>query len=417
VEKKELAARIGRNVILLGIISFLNDASSEIIRPILPLLIVALGGNELILGLISGLMESTSSLLKVFSGYISDRVGKRKPIVFSGYLASAIFKLLLSVSTVWYHIMIKRKPIVFSGYLASAIFKLLLSASTVWYHIMIFATLERVGKGIRTAPRDAIISESMPEKKGKGFGVHRALDTAGAVLGACMAFVLTSLIGFAYTKSILVAAVLSFVSLIPFLWVRETKKSINRSGFFEGLKEISPSLRKFLIVAAIFAFANISYMFFMRRAQVVYENDNMVLLLYILFNISYAVFAYPFGILSDRVGRKSVLISGYILFATVFLGFMVISSEYGLILLFLLYGLVYAIVDANQRAFVSDLSTEDIRATSLGLFHTTVGIIALPAGTIAGYLWTEFGYHFTFLYGFAASLIAAILLVIFFRRR
>jgi len=386
VEKKELAARIGRNVILLGIISFLNDASSEIIRPILPLLIVALGGNELILGLISGLMESTSSLLKVFSGYISDRVGKRKPIVFSGYLASAIFKLLLSVST-------------------------------VWYHIMIFATLERVGKGIRTAPRDAIISESMPEKKGKGFGVHRALDTAGAVLGACMAFVLTSLIGFAYTKSILVAAVLSFVSLIPFLWVRETKKSINRSGFFEGLKEISPSLRKFLIVAAIFAFANISYMFFMRRAQVVYENDNMVLLLYILFNISYAVFAYPFGILSDRVGRKSVLISGYILFATVFLGFMVISSEYGLILLFLLYGLVYAIVDANQRAFVSDLSTEDIRATSLGLFHTTVGIIALPAGTIAGYLWTEFGYHFTFLYGFAASLIAAILLVIFFRRR
>jgi len=385
VERKELATRIGRNVILLGIISFLNDASSEIIRPILPLLIVALGGNELILGLISGLMESTSSLLKVFSGYISDRVGKRKPIVFSGYLTSAVFKLLLSVST-------------------------------VWYHIMIFATFERVGKGIRTAPRDAIISESMPERKGKGFGIHRALDTAGAVLGACMAFILTSLMGFAYTRSILIAAILSFISLIPFLWVREVRRVSSQSGFFRGLKEIPPYLKKFLLVAGIFAFANISYMFFMRRAQVVYENDNSVLLLYILFNISYAIFAYPFGVLSDRVGRKNVLVSGYILFAIVFIGFTILSSEYGLVLLFLLYGLVYAIVDANQRAFVSDLSTENIRATSLGLFHTTVGIIALPAGMIAGYLWTEFGYHFTFLYGFAMSLIAAFLLILFFRK-
>ncbi len=387
MERKEIAARVGRNVILLGIISFLNDASSEIIRPILPLLIVALGGNEVVLGLISGLMESTSSLLKVFSGYISDRVGKRKPIVFSGYLTSAVFKLLLSVST-------------------------------VWYHIMIFATFERVGKGIRTAPRDAIISESMPERKGKGFGIHRALDTAGAVLGACMAFILTSVMGFAYTRSILIAAILSFISLIPFLWVRETKKSTGRSSFFGGLKKISPSLKKFLLVAAIFAFANISYMFFMRRAQVVCRNDNMVLLLYIFFNISYALFAYPFGILSDRVGRKNVLVAGYILFAMVFLGFMMISSQYGLVLLFLLYGLVYAIVDANQRAFVSDLSPENIRATSLGLYHTTVGVIALPAGMIAGYLWTEFGYHFTFLYGFVMSLIAAFLLIIlFFRER
>ncbi len=385
MERKELATRIGRNVILLGIISFLNDASSEIIKPILPLLIVALGGNELILGLISGLMESTSSLLKVFSGYISDRVGKRKPIVFSGYLTSAVFKLLLSVST-------------------------------VWYHIMIFATFERVGKGIRTAPRDAIISESMPERKGKGFGIHRALDTAGAVLGACMAFILTSLMGFAYTRSILIAAILSFISLIPFLWVREVRRVSSQSGFFRGLKEIPPYLKKFLLVAGIFAFANISYMFFMRRAQVVYGNDNSVLLLYILFNISYAIFAYPFGVLSDRVGRKNVLVSGYILFAIVFIGFTILSSEYGLVLLFLLYGLVYAIVDANQRAFVSDLSTENIRATSLGLFHTTVGIIALPAGMIAGYLWTEFGYHFTFLYGFAMSLIAAFLLILFFRK-
>ncbi|HHF59073.1 MAG TPA: MFS transporter [Thermoplasmatales archaeon] len=147
-----------------------------------------------------------------------------------------------------------------------------------------------------------------------------------------------------------------------------------------------------------------------------YENDNSVLLLYILFNISYAIFAYPFGVLSDRVGRKNVLVSGYILFAIVFIGFTILSSEYGLVLLFLLYGLVYAIVDANQRAFVSDLSTENIRATSLGLFHTTVGIIALPAGMIAGYLWTEFGYHFTFLYGFAMSLIAAFLLILFFRK-
>ena len=157
--KKTTFKGISINIILLGIVSFLNDASSEMIMPILPLFITSLGGTALIIGLVGGIRDSISSLLKVVFGYWSDKTGKRKIFVFSGYLTSALFKLLLSFST-------------------------------IWHHVLIFSGLERVGKGIRTAPRDAIIADSMPKKRGKGFGIHRSLDTAGAILGSVIAFLL-----------------------------------------------------------------------------------------------------------------------------------------------------------------------------------------------------------------------------------
>ncbi|HID25463.1 MAG TPA: MFS transporter [Thermoplasmata archaeon] len=370
---------IGRNILLLGFVSFLNDMSSEIIIPILPLFIVSVGGNEVILGLIGGLRESLSSLLKVASGYLSDRVRRRKPFVAVGYSVSALFKLLLGLST-------------------------------IWQHILLFSSFERVGKGLRTAPRDAIIADSLPEKKGKGFGVHRALDTIGAILGAILAFVFLWYTGLGYRMILLIAASLSLLSLPPLFWVKEKRKKKTTALSRFTLTSLPKSLKMFIFVAAIFSLANISYMFFIRRAQLLFTGASAVtmpVLLYVVFNVFYAAFAIPFGILSDRFGRKKTLITGYILFSLLCLGFALLNTFTSFLLLFALYGLVYAIVDGNQRAFVSDLSNRNIRATSLGVFHTTIGLTALPAGLIAGALWKNFSYNAPFIYASVIGFIAA----------
>ena len=184
---------ISANILLLGVVSFLNDLSSEMFAPILPMFITSLGGAGLIVGLIGGLQDSIASILKVLSGYWSDRVGRRKIFVFSGYLTSAIFKLLLAFSR-------------------------------IWQHILLFVSFERVGKGLRTAPRDAIIADSMPEARGKGFGIHRALDTLGAILGGIMALVLYWFLEFGFTSIIFIAAIIAFISLSPLYFVKEVKR-------------------------------------------------------------------------------------------------------------------------------------------------------------------------------------------------
>lgn len=179
--KNKYLKGISANVLLLGIVSFLNDLSSEMIMPILPMFITALGGTGLIVGLIGGLRDSISSILKVFAGYWSDKSGKRKAFVSSGYLTSALFKLFLPLSI-------------------------------VWQHILIFASLEWIGKGLRTAPRDAIIADSIPKERGKGFGIHRAMDTSGAVAGSIVVFLLFWFFGFSFKSIILIAAILAFLS-------------------------------------------------------------------------------------------------------------------------------------------------------------------------------------------------------------
>ncbi len=382
--KNKSLKRISATVLLLGIVSFLNDLSSEMIMPILPMFITALGGTGLVIGLIGGLRDSISSILKVFCGYWSDKTGKRKVFVFSGYLTSALFKLALAFSK-------------------------------IWQHILIFSGLERVGKGLRTAPRDAIISDSMPKERGKGFGIHRALDTSGAILGSLVVFILFWFLGFNFKSVILIAAVFSLFSLIPLYFVKEKKKEPQDISLKIGLKNLPRSLKLFILVSSIFALANFSYMFFILRAQEFFTGKLAIgvpILLYILFNIFYAVFAIPFGALSDKIGRKKVITFGYLLFSLTCLGFAFFNSLAAFIVLFALYGVVYAIVDGNQRAFVSDLSTEKLRATALGTFHTATGLVALPASLIAGFLW-QITPTITFIYGSILSMASVLLFLIF----
>jgi len=375
------------NILLLGIVSFLNDLSSEMIMPILPMFITSLGGAGLIVGLIGGLRDSISSILKVFCGYWSDKEGKRKIFVTSGYLTSSIFKLFL----------------VFSK---------------TWQHILVFTGLERVGKGLRTAPRDAIIADSMPKEKGKGFGIHRTLDTSGAILGSIVVFLLFWFLGFDFKSIIFIAAILSFLSLIPLHFVKQGKGEPQEITLKIGLKNLPKSLKLFILISSIFALANFSYMFFILRAQESFTGKLSIgvpILLYILFNIFYAAFAIPFGTLSDKIGRRKVIVFGYFLFSLISLGFAFLKTLSSFILLFALYGIVYATIDGNQRAFVSNLSSGDLRATALGAFHTTTGLVALPASLIAGFLW-QINPSITFIYGSAVSISSVILFLIFRNR-
>ena len=378
-------SKISPNILLLGVVSFLNDLSSEIIMPILPMFIASLGGAGIAVGLIGGVRDSVTSMLKVVSGYISDKTGKRKGLVFFGYFSSSIFKAFMAFSA-------------------------------IWQHVLVFIGLERIGKGMRDAPRDAIIAESMPEAKGKGFGIHRAFDTTGAILGSIVSFILFWYMGLTFRAIILIAAVIAFTSLVPLYFVKEhgvQKKDITLKV---TLFDLPKKLKLFLVISAIFSMANFSYMFFILRAQDLFYGKyaaTVAILLYILFNIFYAGFSVPLGYLSDKIGRKKVLLAGYALFCATSLGFAFFHSIAAYILLFALYGIVNAMIDANQRAFVADLSKGHAKGTSLGAYYAIVGLVALPASFLAGIIW-QYAPAATFFYG---AFVSAFAVAVFFIKR
>lgn len=290
---------------------------------------------------------------------------------------------------------------------------MLLAFSTVWQHILVFAGLERIGKGLRTASRDAIISESMPTAKGKGFGIHRAFDTIGAILGSSMVLGLYWYFQFTFKSIILIAAALALLSLIPLAYVKETPGKPRDLSLKISLKGLPQSLKLFVLISGVFSLANFSYMFFILRAQAFFAGKLSIgvpIILYILFNIFYAIFAIPSGKIADKIGRKKVIVSGYFLFSITCLGFAVFHSLIAFIVLFALYGIVYALVDGNQRAYVSDLSEGKLRATALGTFHTVIGLTALPSSLIAGFLFQHVP-ALTFIFGAAVSFTSVVIFI------
>ena len=387
------------NIILLGIVSFLNDVSTELIAPILPMFLTSLGAGSLAVGLIGGLRDSIASVLKVFTGVWSDRLGKSKIFVGSGYFTSSVFRLLLPFSR-------------------------------IWPNALVLISGERIGKGLRTAPRDAIIADSMPQCRGKGFGIHRTLDTLGAILGSAICFILFWARGLEFKETILIAAILGFLALIPLFWVKEKRRLPQKITIKIGLKELPKEARVFIRIASIFALSNFSYMFFILKASEAFQSPipdsfrvgaafastklaiGVPILLYILFNIFYALGAIPFGVLSDRIGKKRVIGIGYFLFVLTCIGFAFANSLGAFTILFALYGLVYAAVDGNQRALISELAPGNLKATALGAFHTSIGLVALLSSLLAGGLW-QISPSLTFGFGGAVSFISAISLLTF----
>ncbi len=369
-----------KNIYLLSIVSLLNDFSSELILPILPFFIESLGGGGFVIGFIGGIRDLVSNVLKIFSGYIGDKYGKNKPLVFLGYFISSIFKFFLSLSK-------------------------------IWEEVLIFTSLERVGKGIRTSPRDSIISKST-KSKGKGFGIHRTFDTLGAILGSVGALVLFWKFKFSFKNIILIASIVSFFSLIPIFFVEEVgEKGVKRRGIFSEIKNLNRDFRIYLLIGAIFNISNFSYMFFMiysERYFSGFEKFTLPILLYIFFNVFYAIFSTPFGKLSDKIGRKKVLISGYFLYVVTLITFLIFNTFFLFLISFMLYGITYAIVDGNQRAFVADLTGDEIRGTAYGVFHGITGFSLMLGNLLAGILW-NFNPHYLFFMGIFFAFVSLLL--------
>jgi len=379
----ERKIKMNLNILLLGLTSLITDVSSEMIMPILPMFIAALGGSAVAVGLIGGLGDALAALLNVISGWFSDRIGKRKPIVASGYALSAFSKLLYPFSQTWIHLLILRP-------------------------------LERTGKGIRDAPRDAIIARSVRMKaRGRGFGIHRALDTLGAILGSVLAFLFIWIFLLDFRSILWISAFIAFLALIPLVWVRDEPSQTRNIRLLSGILSLPRKLKLFILLSGIFGLSNFTYMFFILRAQQVFPETLGVLGpvgLYIIFNLVYALGSIPAGMLSDRIGRKSVILSGWLLFSLVCFGFTWLQLQL-YFLLFGLYGLSYALFIGNQRAYVSDLAGR-FKGTSLGFFHTISAISTLLGSVIAGVLWQAISPEATFTWGSLLALLASIGLVI-----
>ncbi|HEC69719.1 MAG: MFS transporter [Candidatus Omnitrophota bacterium] len=384
--KNKFLKGIGLNVIFLGLTSFINDISSDMIFAIMPLFIASLGGAGIAVGLIGGLGDSISGILKVFSGYLSDKFGKKMPFVFGGYFISSIMKLLF--------------PFV-----------------KAWPTLAFLMPLERVGKGLRTAPRDAVIANStLPSSRGKAFGIHRALDTSGAFIGAFGAFVLFWFLKLELRTILFIAAIIGFFALPFLLFVKEKMATPQTLSLKISLKNLPLNFKRYLVAQTLFALGNFTYMFFVLKSKIVFDGIfslrfaiALPILLYVWFNIIYAFSSIPAGIISDKIGRKKTIILGYCVYSLTCFGF-IFSNSLGLfMILFAMYGLSFGLIEAVSRAFASDFVTGDLAGTALGTFHTCISLAVLPAGMIAGILW-NFNPDFTFIYGAVLGILSTLFL-------
>jgi len=378
------------NVFFLGIVSLLTDVSSEMIFTLVPLLLFnVLGAATTIVGLVGGFSESADAIFRIFSGWLSDRVGKRKPLAVWGY----------SISTI-------AKPFM---YLASS-----------WGAVLAIRFGDRVGKGIRTAPRDALVADSVSAgERGRGFGLHRAMDTFGAFLGLAIAAVIIyqvqggelalSLKTYQWLVVVgIVPAVLAVLVLLFFVRERRRSSASNTSSQV-GLKSIGgfdTRFKLFLAVMAVFTLGNSSDFFIILRAQNLGSPVLYVVLMLVVFNLTYTATALPAGVLSDRLGRRRIIAIGWFIYALVYLGFALASELWQVWLLFAGYGVYYGVVEGVARAFVADLVPVERRGTAYGLYHGVVGLTLLPASLIAGWLWQAYSPATPFYFGAGLAFIA-----------
>ncbi len=364
-----------RTVKVFGSASFLNDVGSDMIAPIWPLFVLSLGADMRILGLIDGLGEAVVSISQAASGYLSDKIGRRKVFVWTGYLLGSMSRL---------------------GY----------ALTTAWIYLVPFKILDRFGK-IRDCPRDALIADSVETKeRGQSFGFLRMMDHAGAFTGVLVTMIL---IGYIEIKEIiLLAAIPSIISaLLIYLFIKEKKSDKLCVSF--SFRNLSENFKSFLLAGSIFALASFSYSFLIVYADMNGVEKIYVPALYLLFTLFASLSSVPFGRLADRVGRKLAVQISFLLFLCMCAAALT-SSVFSVILVFILYGLHRGAFETIQRTFVSELSDERYRASSLGVYQMVTGLLALPSSLFAGILWETVSWQAPFIFSGALALISTLLI-------
>lgn len=384
------------NVLALSAVSFLNDTSSEIIYPLLPaFLALTLGASPFIIGLIEGFAESVAAFLKLFSGYLSDKFDRRKFPVFLGYSLASVVRPLLAFVTSWQQVLVVR-------------------------------VTDRVGKGIRGAPRDALLAESVPpEKRGFAFGFNRAADHLGAVLGPICGFILLSFLAgnpqsptaHEYQQVFLYASIPVALGLFVIVFfVKEEKRKDHPAGenitpIKLSLKEFDGNFKRFLIVIALFTLSNSTDAFLLLRAEQSGIAPAVLPLLWMALHLSKVFFSLVGGDLSDRIGRKQLIFAGWIVYAIVYAGFAFVDSAWQAWVLFIVYGVYFGLTEGVEKALVADLIAPEKRGTAYGFYNLAFSITVFPASLLFGLFWSRFGAATAFLLSAGISVIAAIMLL------
>ncbi len=402
-ESKRISIKqLPRNVWAVGFTSFFMDVSSEMVFNILPLFLSnVLGVQTSIIGLIDGIAEATSSLLKLFSGWLSDKLGGRKWLAVIGYGLSALFKPFFYFANTWGVV-----------------------AGVRW--------ADRVGKGIRTAPRDALVADSVTKEiRGLAFGLHRAMDTAGALVGILIAGLvvwLTQRNTLTLSRPTfqiiilisLIPAVLSVLSLA--IGAKETAAKGNNGALHFSLKNMGKPFAIFLVIVSIFTLGNSADSFLVLRAQNLGMSVLGILIMLAMFNLIYSLISTPAGSLSDRIGRRRLIIGGWLVYAAIYFGFAAARSTWQVWILYVVYGVYYGMAYGTANALVADLVPENLRGTAYGTYNAVIGLLAFPSSFIAGILWqgiggwNGFGASAPFLFGGSMALIAAVLMIFWMPR-
>jgi len=381
--KKGLRSGISRNIIILGVVSLLQDVSSEMLYPIVPVfLTTVLAAPMSVVGLIEGIAEFTAALLKGFAGHWSDRLQRRRFFVSLGYGLSAISRPLLPLAQTWTVILGAR-------------------------------LLDRIGKGIRTSPRDALLADAAPpEHRGKVFGLHRALDSIGAFVGPLIAIALLSWSGNDFRLVFVAAIVPSILAVALTFAVRESKPRLQEYGSQKKLRvrSLPRPYWIFLCINVIFFIGNSADVFLILRAKDLGLSVRASILAYMVYQAAFAILATPAGILSDRWKRRRVMQTGFVIFALTYFGFAQANHSMWLWPLFFLYGFYAAMTEGVSKAAIADIVADEHRGTAIGIFYAATGIATLIASTLAGWLWTNHGAAVTLHLSAALAVVAASLL-------
>ncbi len=378
--------RLPGTVLALGLVSLLNDSASEMIYPLLPVFLTGLlGATPAFLGIIEGIAEATASLLKLVSGPLSDRLGQRKIFAVLGYSIATLTRPLIG------------------------------GASAAW-HVLIARFLDRVGKGVRTAPRDALIADAVdPTSYGRAFGFHRSMDHLGAVIGPLIAFILLTMARVDLRLIFMLSAIPGAIGVfVLFLYVREKKEPVQRERRRVALsfRNLHGNFRWYLLSLFIFALGNSSDAFLLLRASSVGIPENQLPLLWIVLHVVKFSTSMPGGILSDYLGRRPVIIGGWIVYALIYAAFGFAGTVTQVWVLFGCYGIYFGLTEGVEKAFVADLLPAEQRGTAFGVYHFITGIAALPASIIFGYLWKWWNPPAAFLTGSALAFAASFLLIL-----